>query len=122
ERFEPELGTELDLRKFPFDPQTLVMGVESFRYNSSAVQFVLQQGHNLKSPIAFLPDWNILDVKQRLSEGRVNPNQETYSHYVLEIDVRRKVGFYVWNVFLPLAFIALLPWTVFWIDIEDVRT
>jgi hypothetical protein len=122
ERFEAQLGTQFDLLKFPFDRQTLLMGVESFRYDTGLLQLSLRQDHDLKSPSAFLPDWYILDVRQRILEDRNNPERRAYSQYLFETDVRRKVGYYVWNVFLPLGFIALLPWTLFWIEPSDVRT
>lgn len=122
ERFEAQLGTEFDLRKFPFDRQTLLMSVESFRYGSDELILTPRQGHALQSPAAFLPDWYILAARQRADSDRNNPDRKEYSRYNFEIDVQRKVGYYVWNVFLPLAFIVLLPWAVFWIDAEDVRT
>jgi len=122
ERFEAQLSTELDLRRFPFDRQTLLMSIESFRYGSDELVLTPRQGHALQSPAAFLPDWYILAARQRADSDRNNPERKEYSRYHFEIDVQRKVGYYVWNVFLPLAFIVLLPWAVFWIDAQDVRT
>lgn len=122
ERFEAQLGHEFDLRKFPFDRQTLVMSVESFRYGSDELTLTPRQGIALQSPAAFLPDWYILTARQRADSDRNNPDRKEYSRYTFEVDVQRKVGYYVWNMFLPLAFIVLLPWAVFWIDAADVRT
>lgn len=122
ERFKVQLATDFDLRKFPFDRQTLVMMIESFRYGSGELLLAPRPEHELRSPAAFLPDWYILDARHRVDLDRNNPDADPYSRYIFEVDVQRKVGYYVWNVFLPLAFIALLPWAVFWINPADLRT
>lgn len=122
ERFKAQLATDFNLRKFPFDRQTALMAIESFRFGADSLIFVARSTRELRSPTAFLPDWNIVSVNQRVTTASNNPDKESYSRYALEIEIARKFGYYMWSVFLPLALIALLPWAVFWIDPEDVRT
>ena len=122
ERFKAKLSTDFDLRKFPFDRQRLLLGIESFRYDQRDVVFVLQQGKDLRSPFAFLPDWRIVNVIQGVDHDASNPDNRMYSRYTFEVDVQRQVGYYVWNVFLPVAFITLLAWLVFFVASEDIAT
>jgi hypothetical protein len=122
ERFNAKLAAELDLRRFPFDEQTLPLWIESFRYDRSALVLTPLQGHDLVSPRAFLAEWNILGASQKLDIDEYNPDRRPYSRYNFEIRVRRNAGFYVWNIFLPLLLIAVIAWSVFWIAPEDIAT
>ena len=122
ERFTAELSSDFDLRRFPFDNQQLRMAIESFRYDDSTVRFTSRAKTTFRNPSAFLPDWSIEDVGEHFDTDVANPDGRAYSQYVFQIRVERKRGFYVWNVFLPLGFITLLAWTVFFIAPEDVGT
>ena len=122
ERFTAELSSDFDLRRFPFDNQQLQMAIESFRYDDSTVRFTSRAVSRLRSPSAFLPDWSIEDVGEQFDTDVANPDGRAYSQYVFQIRVERKHGYYIWNVFLPLGFITLLAWTVFFIAPEDVGT
>jgi Neurotransmitter-gated ion-channel ligand binding domain/Neurotransmitter-gated ion-channel transmembrane region len=122
ERFTAKLAAELDLRRFPFDSQTLPLSIESFRYDRSALVLTPIQGHELVSPRAFLAEWHILGASQRMEIDDYNPERRPYSRYNFEIRVQRKAGFYLWNICLPLLLIAVLAWSVFWIAPEDIST
>jgi Neurotransmitter-gated ion-channel ligand binding domain/Neurotransmitter-gated ion-channel transmembrane region len=122
ERFTAKLAVELDLRRFPFDTQTLPLWIESFRYDRSAVVLTPIQGQELVSPGAFLVEWNILGASQRIDVDDYNPERRPYSRYNFEIRVQRRAGFYLWNICLPLVLIATLAWSVFWIAPEDIAT
>ena len=122
ERFKAKLSTDFDLRRFPLDRQRLFLGIESFRYDQHEVVFVPQQGKDLRSPYAFLPDWHIVSVVQGTDNDGSNPDNRMYSRYTFEVDVQRQVGYYVWNVFLPIAFITLLAWLVFFVTPDDLQT
>ena len=122
ERFKAKLSTDFDLRRFPFDRQRLFLGIESFRYDEHDVVFLPQKGKDLRSSFAFLPDWRIVNVTQGSDDDPSNPDNKVYSRYTFEVDVQRQVGYYVWNVFLPVAFITLLAWLVFFVTPHDIQT
>ena len=122
ERFTAELSSDFDLRRFPFDSQRLRMVVESFRYEETDMKFISRAQTTLRNPAAFLPDWSIENVGERFDTDLANPDAHPYAQYNYEIQVKRKRGYYVWNVFLPLGFITLLAWAVFFIAPDDVST
>ena len=122
ERFKGELSTDFELQRFPFDRQMLLLQIESFRFTEKDVKLVVREMRELKSPGAFLPDWDIFAVSQHIDTDNSNPDQLVYSRYTFDIEVVRKRGYYVWNVFLPLLFITLLVWAVFFITPEDIAT
>jgi hypothetical protein len=120
ERFRARLGSDLNFRFFPFDSQDLPLQIESFRYDASQVSLVSRPGRQLKSPSAFLPDWFIGTVSERLGVDKNNPEERPYAHYVLTTRVERKWISYLWNVFLPLGLITALSWVAFWIRNKDM--
>jgi hypothetical protein len=122
ERFTAELSSDFDLRRFPFDRQHLHLKIESFRFDDSEVKFVTRAMTILMNPAAFLPDWIIDGVSEHFRAETANPDARPYSQYVYQIEVTRRRGYYFWNVFLPLAFITMLAWSVFFITPEDVST
>src|SRR2546428_9964771 len=100
----------------------LLMQIESFRYDAAEVVLMPRMGRQFMSPDAFLPDWSILDVAQRVASDDRNPARRVYSSYTFAIRVQRKAGYYVWTVFLPLMFITLLAWGVFFVPPDDLQT
>jgi hypothetical protein len=122
ERFQAQLSTDFYLQRFPFDRQMLLMQIESFRHDATEVVMIPRTGKSFVSPDAFLPDWYILDINQRVASDDRNPDKRGYSIYTFDIHVKRKAGYYVWNVFLPLMFITLLAWGVFFVPPDDLQT
>ena len=97
------------------------MAIESFRYEETDMKFTSRAMTELRNPAAFLPDWSIEAVGERFDTDVANPDARPYSQYNYEIQVKRKRGYYVWNVFLPLGFITLLTWSVFFIPLGVSR-
>ncbi len=42
-----------------------------------------------------------------------------FSRLTLAIDIKRKSGFYLWKILLPLLIIVMLSWSVFWMVEEN---
>jgi hypothetical protein len=112
------LATHYDLRRFPLDRQTLELQVESFLWNRDQLQFVHDETISGFSDGISIPEWNIEAVNGRVSEIAVMRSDTPFSRYILEIEITRKSGFYLWKVFLPLIVIVALSWSVFWMTDE----
>jgi hypothetical protein len=41
-----------------------------------------------------------------------------FTRYVLEIEIAREAGFYIWKLFLPLIILVAISWSVFWMTDE----
>jgi hypothetical protein len=112
------LATQFDLRRFPFDRQTLELQVESFAWNRDHLQFVHDETiSGFREGIA-IPEWGIETVIGQVKEVSVMRSDTPFARYVLEIEIARKPGFYLWKVFLPLVLIVSLSWSVFWMTDE----
>jgi len=122
ERFDGVLSTGFALRKFPFDSQQLELKFQPFLSSSSGIEFA-------PTPLSLsgigpqqhteLAAWQVRGIHYSLVplEGRgIIPGA---TEAIFQIEVARRVGFYIWKVFLPLIILALIPWVPFWLDVKD---
>jgi hypothetical protein len=112
------LSSRFDLRRFPFDTQTLIMQVESFIYPSSRVVLVEDAVRTGFDPALELPEWELRSATGRVTDVDVMRSREPFSRHTLHIEMSRKPGFYLWKVFLPLLIIVALSWSIFWMPDE----
>ncbi len=113
------LASRFDLRRFPFDEQTLRLQIESFVFPSRQVEVVDDAARTGFDPALALPEWEIVAATGSVSLARVMRSREPFSRYTLNIVISRKTGFYLWKVFLPLVIIVALSWSVFWMPDES---
>ena len=114
-----EFRTDLDLRRFPLDRQTLTVVVESFTWTEDQMVFVPDRtriGFNHESTFEGLV---VTGVDAHVQRRELAGWGEAYSDFVPTIDVRRQAAFYVWTVFVPVTLIFLISCTVFVVHIEN---
>ncbi len=112
------LDADYDLRRFPFDRQTLDVQVESFTWNRDHVQWIADDTITGFAEGLEIPEWRIVEVSSRAEEVPVIRSEVPFSRYTLLIEVERRAGFYLWKVILPLLIIVALSWSVFWMPDE----
>lgn len=119
-----------DLRLFPFDSQTLRLTLEP-EFTTDMVVFdtgtafrQLQSWipiHTLTEDFqgTMTPEWEITDIRSGLEDHYQLGLH--YSNFVKEIEVRRKAGYYVVRIFLPMMFLFALCWSVLWIHTSELQ-
>lgn len=112
------LDADYDLRRFPFDRQTLEVQVESFTWDRDHVQWLADDSITGFAEGLEIPEWRIVEVGSRVDDVSVIRGSVPFSRYTLFINVERKTGFYLWKVILPLLIIVALSWSVFWMSDE----
>ncbi len=116
ERFSATLEARYDLRRFPFDHQTLPLVIESFAWSSEALLFH-EQGDKIGLGEEFeVPAWHTASVRTRIESKQEIRDRAPFSRWVLEIDVDRQAAYYVWKILIPLVLLVAASWTVFWMD------
>jgi hypothetical protein len=108
------LAANFDLRRFPFDRQTLEIEIESFAWNVDQLVFVEDTAATGFSEEFEPPEWEIVGVRAEEKAVDVIRSSRPVSRLVLAIDIKREAGFYLWKVFLPLLLIVALSWSIFW--------
>ena len=112
------VAADFDLRRFPFDRQRLELPVESFVWSQSDLIFVPEPGATDFKRDFSIPEWRIERVGERVESAIALRSHEPFSRIVLEIDIARKSGFYLWKILLPLVVIVALSWSIFWMSDE----
>ena len=111
---------DLDLRRFPFDRQTLAVRIQSFIWTDDQLVFVTDPtriGFNPNSTFEGLTVTRVTtEVRQHELTGWAAA--ESYSEFAASIDVERQAAFYVWTVFTPVILIFLISCTIFVVHIE----
>jgi hypothetical protein len=116
------LSTRFDLRRFPFDRHILELQVESYLWDRDHLQLIHDDTVSGFSENISIPEWRIESVNARVDEVDVLRSNVPFERYVLEIEVAREAGFYIWKVFLPLMVIVSLSWVVFWMTDDKFST
>jgi len=112
------IAADFDLLRFPFDRQRLELAVESFRWPEGDLVFVADPDATGFAQDFSMPEWRITRVGTRTEASRALRSTEPFSRLVLEIDVKRKGGFYLWKILLPVGVIVVLSWSIFWMSDE----
>ncbi len=123
EHFDAVLSTALNLRAFPFDTQVLRFEYQPFLSDASEFRFAKQAlpGTALSSgKYAELAAWGVGPLTYSTDETSAARLGGESNRAIFEITAKRRGGFYVWKVFIPLLIMALLPMVVFFIDAKDI--
>ena len=110
----------LDLRAFPQDEQQLTIHVAAAGLTESEVRMVsLKKGNGGYSGIAkafSLPDFDIVSWEAEAHPYVSADGFTATAGYQLEIDVRRRIDYFVIKVIIPLCLIVIMSWAPRWID------
>ncbi len=123
QRFTGRFSAFMDLRDFPLDRQEFEIWVVAARLGGSRVELVPDSSIvTLANDRLSISDWTVGEPRLRPAEFRATPTAEPISGVSLTIDARRRVGYYIIQVIIPLVAIVMMAWTVFWIDSSVVPT
>jgi hypothetical protein len=120
ERFDSTISSSFDLRKFPFDTQKLRFQFHPFISAAPEIRFAprpLPSTGIHPEPHTELAAWHIESIQyatEKIVEDRELPPT---SGAEFQIVAKRRSGFYVWKIFLPLVMMTMIPMVAFWIDV-----
>jgi hypothetical protein len=117
-RVNATLRAPLDFRRFPFDRQSLTIHVESFSHDVDRLELLVDESFSGFAQDFDMPEWQVLGTESRTTQRlRVQEGRE-YSRIEFTVNVKRKVGYYVWKVILPVLLITAISWVVFWMSTD----
>ncbi|XP_047523104.1 gamma-aminobutyric acid receptor subunit beta-like isoform X1 [Pieris napi] len=115
-RFTATLACMMDLHYYPLDSQNCTVEIESYGYTVSDVVMYWKDTPVRGVEDAELPQFSILghgtnDRKEKLATG-------IYQRLSLSFKLRRNIGYFVFQTYLPCILIVMLSWVSFWINHE----
>lgn len=109
----------LDLRRYPFDRQTLEVIFEVLGLDANEVVLEVDPGPPSHAAGELpVPQWTVDRVNTSIRE-HVSPYAGKLgrsSAFIMTIDMHRQPFYMLRLVVLPLALIVVLTWSVFWMD------
>jgi hypothetical protein len=119
QRILGQFSQKLHLSDFPLDRQMLAIQIVAVGYAEDEIFFTAHP----EIPSGVVPDisvsdWKVLGSRAVARGYQPMPAVRPTAGYLLEVDVERHVGYYVWKIVLPLLLIVAMSWLVFWIDPE----
>jgi hypothetical protein len=116
-----DFRSDLDLRRFPFDRQTLPVRIQSFIWTDDQMVFVPDPTRIGFNPESTFEGLSVTGVRSEVVRRQLTgwTAAESYSEYIALIDVDRRATFYVWTVFTPMVLIFLISCTLFVVPYES---
>ena len=104
--FEFQIYTEFPITRTVFEPNRLMKNYEDTLFNIEG-----EDGINI-------PNWTVTKVKTSLD--RYVEGDYTYEGFILKITAERQSFYYIIKILLPILFILIISWSVFWIHPKEV--
>jgi hypothetical protein len=121
ERITATITETFDLRRFPFDKQNVSLDYFS-AFGPDTVNFVLDERKIGKFRDFSIAGWSFEGTSVSKSVRSLELIERPVVGFSADLLFSRHLGFYLWKVFIPLAFIVFMAWTVFWIDPAEFGT
>jgi cation transporter family protein len=110
------LSCPMKLHKYPLDTQICPMMFESFGYTMDTMYFAwldspIDIDAGLQLPQFFLVDKVMFDCSQNYTAG-------AFPCLSIQFILRRDIGYFLIQVYVPSILIVILSWVSFWINID----
>ncbi len=114
----------LYLHSFPFDSQELNIRLVMTGFPAENIKFISEPSiPSGITPEPSIPNWEI--VGSEIIHGGYMPykaGSAQVASSLFKIKVKRKVGFFVLKIILPMVLIVAMSWMVFYIPVKDIGT
>jgi len=121
-RIQANLNSQVDLKKFPFDTQTMQIIIEDKKNTIEDIRYVpLLEESGIDKSVTFI-GWKLDEWNAEVKEHHYSVYNETYSQYFFNINISRIALNSFMKTFLPVIFIVLVVVFSFFIDPDKVAT
>ncbi|XP_071403121.1 gamma-aminobutyric acid receptor subunit beta-2 isoform X1 [Centroberyx affinis] len=108
----------MDLRRYPLDEQNCTLEIESYGYTTDDIEFYWRGGNNAVTGVERieLPQFSIVDHK--LISKNVVFSTGSYPRLSLSFKLKRNIGYFILQTYMPSILITILSWVSFWINYD----
>ncbi|KAJ8351787.1 hypothetical protein SKAU_G00232630 [Synaphobranchus kaupii] len=108
----------MDLRRYPLDEQNCTLEIESYGYTTDDIEFYWKGGDSAVTGVARieLPQFSIVDYK--LVSRNVVFSTGAYPRLSLSFKLKRNIGYFILQTYMPSILITILSWVSFWINYD----
>nr|XP_020725975.1 gamma-aminobutyric acid receptor subunit beta-3 [Odocoileus virginianus texanus] len=108
----------MDLRRYPLDEQNCTLEIESYGYTTDDIEFYWRGGDKAVTGVERieLPQFSI--VEHRLVSRNVVFATGAYPRLSLSFRLKRNIGYFILQTYMPSILITILSWVSFWINYD----
>ncbi|XP_020493986.2 gamma-aminobutyric acid receptor subunit beta-2 [Labrus bergylta] len=108
----------MDLRRYPLDEQNCTLEIESYGYTTDDIEFYWRGGDKAVTGVdrIELPQFSIVDHK--LISKNVVFSTGAYPRLSLSFKLKRNIGYFILQTYMPSILITILSWVSFWINYD----
>ena len=118
-----EVSQTFDLREFPRDSHVVTLALWPVVLNESELLFTPLKSLTGQGETFSVSGWDVGAGEARiLSQRREHLGGGQFSRFEYQFRIRRQLGFFIYKVFVPLALIVLMAWTVFFLPSTETRS
>jgi heme/copper-type cytochrome/quinol oxidase subunit 4 len=120
--FNAVLSTDLDLRRFPFDAESLPIVVEPGGEDTERVvlQFDPKLSAVAKAHYAELAQWKTVALTAHTDTESLA--ERATRAIAITLRIQRNSGPYIWKFIVPLVLLVIISWVSFWLSHEEFTT
>ncbi|KAK1175572.1 gamma-aminobutyric acid receptor subunit beta-1-like [Acipenser oxyrinchus oxyrinchus] len=108
----------MDLRRYPLDEQNCTLEIESYGYTTDDIEFYWKGGETAVTGVTNieLPQFSIMDYK--MLSTKVKFTTGSYPRLSLSFQLKRNIGYFILQTYMPSTLITILSWVSFWINYD----
>ncbi|XP_065489788.1 gamma-aminobutyric acid receptor subunit beta-1 isoform X2 [Caloenas nicobarica] len=108
----------MDLRRYPLDEQNCTLEIESYGYTTDDIEFYWNGGESAVTGVnnIELPQFSIVDYQ--MVSKRVEFTTGAYPRLSLSFRLKRNIGYFILQTYMPSTLITILSWVSFWINYD----
>ncbi|XP_062854037.1 gamma-aminobutyric acid receptor subunit beta-3 [Trichomycterus rosablanca] len=108
----------MDLRRYPLDEQNCTLEIESYGYTTDDIEFYWKGGDEAVTGVTRieLPQFSIVNYK--LVSRNVVFSTGAYPRLSLSFKLKRNIGYFILQTYMPSILITILSWVSFWINYD----
>ena len=123
QRYTGKLSQPLKLGEFPRDSHTFTVQFVGVNYEVDELTFEPDLDKNIRggsmADTLSLADWKIL-MYETVTAPYKPIEEMNAAAFTFQFTAKRYVGYYLWQMVLPLAVIVIMSWAAFWIGREHL--
>jgi hypothetical protein len=108
------IAATYDFSRFPLDTQVLRIPVQSHVGPGGAYELLPDETLLGFDPEFEIPEWTVLETSFATDRSNLDDDWKSSPGVMIEIEIARKAGYYLWKAGLPLLLIVCVAWSVFW--------
>nr|XP_032836781.1 gamma-aminobutyric acid receptor subunit beta-3-like [Petromyzon marinus] len=108
----------MDLRRYPLDEQNCTLEIESYGYTTDDLEFYWRGGGDAVTGVerVELPQFSV--VEYHVVSRHVVFTTGSYPRLSLSFRLKRNIGYFILQTYMPSTLITILSWVSFWINYD----